>query len=94
MTDAQLIQLINATRRANGWSISELARRVGTSQPTMTDILAGKRPLTDSMVGRIMFVLDGRPAGSIRAHAELRIAEIARVAGVAPTPVSPRRPIP
>lgn len=52
---------IRSLREARGWSQSELARRVGTSQVEISRLETGERKLTEDWMRRLANALDVRP---------------------------------
>lgn len=55
-------------RRALGWTQGELARRVGTSQPTLAAIESGQRGLSAAMEVKLRKVLSCTPSEMLRRH--------------------------
>ena len=62
MTLSALLRSVIADRIAAGESISEIARRAGLQQPTLSRFFSGQRDLTAEKAGKLLAALGGKIA--------------------------------
>jgi transcriptional regulator with XRE-family HTH domain len=60
LNQKRLVEELRKARLALGLSQEELARRIGTKQPSINQMEKGKRPLTFSMLERLAPILGER----------------------------------